>query len=392
MYKISELAKCVGLSRTAILYYEKQQLLTAKRLSNGYRVYSDKDLQRVRLIQKLLAGGLTIKECKACLDAKINRQLLRDRLTTLKSEIQQKQQAHDLLLAILGDTPQQGWHEELNAIAPDAHLSWLINQGFSEKEALRLKWLSKDMNEHDIYMADFMTVFSGLSRWAPGSDEDTLKALSFTPSEPSTILDIGCGKGYATELLVKNTQAHVVAIDNEQPVLTTLSQRVKQQDFAHRLQTQCISMTELKFDTESIDLIWSEGSAYIMGVENALKQWKPFIAQHGALVFSDLVWKVDTPSRDTFKYWSKAYPDMQNVETRLAQIRTAGYKVTTHFGQSNRAWDNYYSPLQSRVSTLKKDMPNSAALRDIEEEVNICTQYANEFGYHMFILTKLTST
>ncbi|MBQ4835602.1 MerR family transcriptional regulator [Pseudoalteromonas luteoviolacea] len=386
MYKISELAKSVGLSRTAILYYEKQQLLCAKRLSNGYRVYSDKDVQRVRLIQKLLAGGLTIKECKACLDAKINSQLLRDRLATLQSEIQQKQQAHDLLLAILGDTPQQGWHEELSAIAPDAHLSWLINQGFSEKEALRLKWLSKDMNEHDVYMADFTTVFSGLSRWAPGSDEDTLKALSFVPSELSTILDIGCGTGYATELLIKHTQAQVIAVDNEQSALNTLSQRIKHQGFTHRLQTQCISMTELKFATESIDLIWSEGSAYIMGVENALKQWKPFIAQHGALVFSDLVWKVDTPSRDALEYWSKAYPDMQNVETRLAQISKAGYKLTTHFEQSNQAWENYYAPLQSRVSTLKKDLPNSAALRDIDEEVNLCTQYANEFGYHVFIL------
>ena len=87
MYQISELAALVGLSRTALLYYEKQNLISGHRLENGYRVYSDKDLQRVRLIQQLHAGGLTLKECKVCLEAKIDRQLLQTRLKTLDKEI-----------------------------------------------------------------------------------------------------------------------------------------------------------------------------------------------------------------------------------------------------------------------------------------------------------------
>ena len=39
LYRISELANQVGLSRTALLYCEKQGLLRGQRLSNGYRVY-----------------------------------------------------------------------------------------------------------------------------------------------------------------------------------------------------------------------------------------------------------------------------------------------------------------------------------------------------------------
>ncbi|WP_409424698.1 MerR family transcriptional regulator [Pseudoalteromonas sp. RW-H-Ap-1] len=53
VYRISELAKLVGLSRTALLYYEKLSLISAKRLENGYRVYSERDVQQVRLIQQL---------------------------------------------------------------------------------------------------------------------------------------------------------------------------------------------------------------------------------------------------------------------------------------------------------------------------------------------------
>ncbi|MEI8633527.1 hypothetical protein P4S72_18585 [Vibrio sp. PP-XX7] len=43
-------------------------------------------------------------------------------------------------------------------------------QGFNEKQALHLEWLSKDMNEHERHMADFMTVFQILERWGPGTD------------------------------------------------------------------------------------------------------------------------------------------------------------------------------------------------------------------------------
>lgn len=165
MYRISELAELVGLSRTALLYYEKQQLIKGHRLNNGYRVYSDKDLQRIRLIQQLQSGGLTLKECKACLEAKVDRQLLKNRLQELDREIAQKQQSRQLLAALLGEGDLKAWHENVDKVAPDAHLDWLIKQGFTEKEALRLKWLSKDMNEHDTYMADFMKVFETLERW-----------------------------------------------------------------------------------------------------------------------------------------------------------------------------------------------------------------------------------
>ncbi|TKF82784.1 MerR family transcriptional regulator, partial [Vibrio sp. F13] len=80
MYRISELAQKVGLSRSTLLYYEKLGLISAKRQSNGYRCYTDKDVQRVKLLQQLQAGGLTLKECQACLKAQIDRELLLHRL------------------------------------------------------------------------------------------------------------------------------------------------------------------------------------------------------------------------------------------------------------------------------------------------------------------------
>ncbi|OZS43716.1 MerR family transcriptional regulator [Photobacterium sanguinicancri] len=388
MYRISELAEQVGLSRTALLYYEKQQLIKGHRLDNGYRVYSDKDLQRIRLIQQLQSGGLTLKECKACLEAKVDRQLLKNRLQELDREIARKQQSRQLLAALLGEGDLKAWHENIDKVAPDAHLDWLIKQGFTEKEALRLKWLSKDMNEHDTYMADFMKVFETLERWGPGNDSETLQALSILPDQPKNILEIGCGKGLATTVLANNTDASITVVDNEDSALEKLSERFKAMDLVSRLTTVSASMTELPFAPASFDLIWAEGSAYIMGTTNALSQWKPLLIDDGFMMLSDLVWLTDTPNEEAINFWQKEYPDMQPIATRLAQINTAGFDVIEHFTLSKKAWQNYYEPLKARVEALRDEMPDSVALEDISKENNIYTNYLGQFGYQMFILRK----
>jgi len=391
MYRISELADLVGLSRTALLYYEKLELICAKRLSNGYRVYNDRDVQRIRLIQQLQAGGLTLKECQACLEAKVDRALLKKRLDHLDQEIEHKQQSRRLLAALLGEGVQHEWHDTLSEVAPDAHLDWLITQGFNEKEALRLKWLSKDMNEHDKYMADFMKVFETLERWGPGSEEETRKALSLLPKTPETILEIGSGKGLSTRVLAKHTAAAITAVDNELSAINKLNDTMQKEGLSEQVSPVCASMTELPFDERSFDLIWAEGCAYIMGTENALKEWKPLLKESGLLVISDLVWLTDEPHPESAAFWKSEYPDIQTIETRLAQIKAAGYQTLQQFTISLDAWRNYFMPLQARVDELKPDMADSAAIKDISKELDIYHNHlGDEFGYHFFIVQKLS--
>lgn len=388
MYQISELARQVGLSRTTLLYYEKLGLLRGKRLKNGYRVYSDKDAQQLRLVQQLHLGGLTLKECKACLEARINRQDLHQRLSQLDREIAEKQKARDLLASLLGETGQKEWHETIQEVAPEAHLDWLIQQGFNEKEAIRLQWLSKDMNEHEQYMADFMRIYGAVDRWAPGSEEDTLKALEKVPFSPEKILDIGCGKGVSTTLLAQHCQAEITAVDNEASALARLSERAQVAGVADKITPLCASMTDLPFPAASFDLLWAEGSAYIMGVRNALSEWKTLLKDGGMLVFSDLVWLTPTPSEQASGFWQKEYPDMTTAAERIKQAEACGYSVLDSFSLSKAASDAYYGPLQQQVDALRDKMQGSAALADLDAELRAYQESADEFGYQMFLLRK----
>jgi cyclopropane fatty-acyl-phospholipid synthase-like methyltransferase len=244
------------------------------------------------------------------------------------------------------------------------------------------------MNEHEQYMADFMTVFQGLERWGPSSDADTLKALSTLPTTPTKIIDIGCGKGCSTRLLAKHTQAEIVAVDNEQSALDELGERLTEQGLDARLVLSCASMTDLPFTPESFDCIWSEAAAYIMGVEQALSQWRKLLTDSGFMVMSDLIWLTDSPSQEAADFWAAEYPDMQSIKKRLGQMRQAGFDVIDHFTLSEQAWGDYYQPLKARVAEVKASMPSSNAIADIEREIEIYERFLGEFGYHFFILQR----
>jgi len=62
-YHIGELANLLELSPRTIRYYEEIGLLNSiKRIESGKRVYTDKDFQRLKFIQRLKHLGLTLSE------------------------------------------------------------------------------------------------------------------------------------------------------------------------------------------------------------------------------------------------------------------------------------------------------------------------------------------
>ncbi|MFT9820893.1 MerR family transcriptional regulator [Lysinibacillus sp. NPDC056185] len=60
--KISELSDHTGVSTRSIRYYEKKSLIKPSRTENGYRVYDEQDIERVKAIQFFLDIGLKTDE------------------------------------------------------------------------------------------------------------------------------------------------------------------------------------------------------------------------------------------------------------------------------------------------------------------------------------------
>ncbi len=65
---ISEAAKLTALSSKTIRDYEEKGLISApKRLENGYRIYSEKNLSELQFIQQARQVGFSLKEIHALL-------------------------------------------------------------------------------------------------------------------------------------------------------------------------------------------------------------------------------------------------------------------------------------------------------------------------------------
>ncbi|MBY6042394.1 MerR family transcriptional regulator [Phaeobacter italicus] len=388
MYQISELAESVGLSRATLLYYEKLGLLKGKRQANGYRVYSDADRQRLRLMQQLQAGGLSLKECQACLDGKLDRDMLGQRLAVLEAEIAKKTRSRDLLAALLGQSSLKDWHEKVERVAPDLHRAWLMTQGFSSKEAARVAWLSKDMNEHDDYMARFMEVFSELDWWGPTTEAASRKALAMVPFAPERILEIGCGPGMATTTLAEATAAQILATDTEEGALDRLRNEVNTRDLGDRIEVRNMDMAQLPMPDVPWDVIWAEGSAYIIGAERALRDWRPLLRPGGVLVFSEMVWRTETPPENLRAFWASEFPGMTRVPDLLGHAKRAGYRVLGHFDMGREAMDTYYRPLEARVAEMGSRLDGSRVLDDLRAELAAYHACDGLVSFEMFVLQK----
>ncbi len=61
------------------------------------------------------------------------------------------------------------------------------------------------------------------------------------------------------------------------------------------IETRELSMMDMPFEPESFDLLWSEGSIFIIGLERGLKEFLTFIKPNGYLAFTEMCWFTTDP-------------------------------------------------------------------------------------------------
>jgi len=244
------------------------------------------------------------------------------------------------------------------------------------------------MDDQDSYSAGFMEVLSALDRWGPGSVQSIEQALAALPSVPARVLEIGCGKGISTIELARRTDARIAAIDTDEGALERLRERATAAGVVAGVQVICSDMAELGGLEPPYDLLWAEGSAYVIGVERALGLWRDLLRADGVLVLSDMVWRTDTPGTGAQAFWASEYPDMTTAPRRLEQARQAGYRVCAHFDMGQAALDNYYQPLERRLREVEGTLPDRRVVDDLWRELRAWKAANGQFGYEMFVLQR----
>ena len=146
------------------------------------------------------------------------------------------------------------------------------------------------MEEQEKYIRALIELHRGLERQGPGDTDYSDYIISQIPELPTNprIADIGCGAGAGTLFLADKFRSKVLAVDISRDFLNELEDRAKQRGLEHLVEAIECDMGSLDWKPETIDLLWSEGAAYNLTFEGALKAWRPLMAANGIAVISEM--------------------------------------------------------------------------------------------------------
>ena len=172
-FTVSELAKSYGLSRSALLYYDRLGLLTPRRKSgSNYRLYSEVDAERLECICLHRRLGIPLEEIKQLLDGAAETEaaeILQRRLNLLSKEIADLQRQQRDIVRILkqeqfkkeagvvtkerwveimraagfNEQDMHKWHAQFEKMEPAAHQDFLESLGIPADEIVKIRELSK---------------------------------------------------------------------------------------------------------------------------------------------------------------------------------------------------------------------------------------------------------
>ena len=238
----------------------------------------------------------------------------------------------------------------------------------------------------------FRDIQHGLPRQGPGTDAATLRALELCAELPESprVLDIGCGPGMQTMAIARAIEAHVVAIDLDGAYLAQLNDAAGRAGLAERILTRQLDMRDLPFGDGEFDVVWSEGSAYIMGFSSALAEWRRLLRPGGYLVLSELCWTSDRPPKPFADFFAEEYPPMTDIPTRAAEMATHGYDIVEHFSLPEEGWwRQYYTPLERKLPALLARYSDDRAARGLVEwtrrEIDMRRRYGGFYDYEFFV-------
>lgn len=206
------------------------------------------------------------------------------------------------------------------------------------------------------------------------------------------LLDIGCGPGEQTIELCKRFKGNITAIDVCDSFLENLNNNYNKLGLKTNLKTQNHSMFELKRLNKQYDILWAEGSVFIIGIENALKEFKEVLKKDGIFVFSDLMTFEKEIPEEVLSFFEEEGAEVSHYEEIEKLIINNGYKVLNSYQLPEFDWWNYYIPVYNRINDLKeKYKDNKAALKELnfyQNEIEIYKKYKKYYGYKFYIITQ----
>jgi len=253
---------------------------------------------------------------------------------------------------------------------------------------------NQSIHEFDINL--ICEYFSNIERQGPGNPAVTIKALNFIDhlNNESRIVDLGCGTGGQTMVLAMNAPGQITGIDLFPLFIDLFNRNAGKLNLQNRVKGIMGSMDNLSFQNEELDLIWCEGAIYNIGFERGLNEWRKFLKTGGYVAVTEASWFTDERPAEIDAFWQDAYPGIDTIPNKVAQMQKAGYIPVATFILPENCWTEHFYVLQvaAQEAFLMKYSGNKPAEDFIayqRHEAQLYNRYKAYYGYVFYIGKKI---
>ena len=233
-------------------------------------------------------------------------------------------------------------------------------------------------------------LFAGLPLQGPGSDRETaavLRSVAGDLPDAPRVADFGCGTGRSTLVLAGALpRATIEALDAAPAFVDVLRARVDRLGLGGRVRPTLGDMAAPPMRPGSLDLVWSEGAAYTVGFEAALRVWHPLLRPEGRCVLSECEWLADDRPSEVAAFWRESYPGMGDRSENLRRAGAAGFDVLDARVLSDAGWDDYHAALTSALAGAPSGALPGWFVGGIAREVAVRRAARGCFGYSFYVL------
>lgn len=255
---------------------------------------------------------------------------------------------------------------------------------------------SENASIHEFDVNLICEYFSNMKRQGPGSQEVTIKALSFIDNltKDSKIADIGCGTGGQTFVLAQNVPGEITGIDLFPAFIDIFNNNAEKLNLQDRVKGIVGTMEKLPFQNGELDLLWSEGAIYNIGFKRGLNEWYKFLKTGGHICVSEASWFTEERPDEINKFWQDAYQEIDTISNKVDLIQKAGYVPIAAFILPENCWIEHFYSLQipAQINFLKKYPGNKTAEELVayqRHEAELYYKYKEFYGYVFYIGKKV---
>ena len=159
----------------------------------------------------------------------------------------------------------------------------------------------------------------------------------------SRVLDLGCGYGSAARYLAANFGCRVTGTNISEKELELARSRSREAGLDGLLSFEYGDFHHLDYPGDSYDVVWSQ-DAFLHAADKmaVLSECRRVLKPGGALVFTDILVRKDTPEEDRARIYDRVKsPDMWDMEDYRRGLADAGLSIIREEDWSSNVAPSY---------------------------------------------------